>query len=352
MSPKGRSVSSRRSGHARLAEVADRAGVSLATASRTLNGSDRTVSEHYRSRVLAAAAQLGYRVNPHAQAMARGASNIVGLVVQDLADPYFSAIADGVMRQCEQRGLVTVLASTRRNPEREIEYVAALRAQRAWAVIVVGSRTTDREITERLADEIAGYAESGGRAACVSQNRLGTNTVLIQNRAGARDLAQQLAQLGHRRFAVLAGPVDLATARDRHAGFVDGLAQAGVPTNEVRVVHGAFSRDGGYVAARQLIDDRLGATCVFACSDVMAVGAMAAFRDNGMRVPEDISIAGFDDIKTLRDIVPRLTTVHLDLEELGERVAALALDSSPESRPQVLRTRGKVVLRDSTRRLS
>jgi LacI family transcriptional regulator len=284
--------------------------------------------------------------------MARGASNIVGLVVQDLADPYFSAIADGVMRQCGQRGLVTVLASTRRDPEREIEYVAALRAQRAWAVIVVGSRTNDREITERLADEIAGYAESGGRAACVSQNRLGTNTVLIQNRAGARDLAQQLAQLGHRRFAVLAGPVDLATARDRHAGFVDGLAQAGVPTDDVRVVHGAFSRDGGYAAAQQLIDDRLGATCVFACSDVMAVGAMAAFRDNGIRVPEDISVAGFDDIKTLRDIVPRLTTVHLDLEELGERVAALALDSSPQSRPQVLRARGKVVLRDSTRRLS
>jgi LacI family transcriptional regulator len=345
-------VSSPRSGHARLTEVADRAGVSLATASRALNGSDRTVSERYRRRVLAAAAELGYRANPHAQAMARGASNIVGLVVHDLADPYFSTIADGVMRQCEQRGLVTVLASTRRDPEREIEYVATMRAQRAWAVIIVGSRTNDREVTARLAKEVADYAESGGRAACISQNRLGTNTVLIQNRSGARDLAQELARLGHRRFAVLAGPPDLSTARDRHAGFVDGLAHAGVPAKEVRAVHGAFTRDGGYASAEQLIDDLRGATCVFACSDVMAVGAMAAFRDNGLRVPEDISIAGFDDIKPLRDIVPRLTTVHLDLEELGERVAILTLDGSPESRPQLLRVRGSVVLRDSTRRLS
>ena len=187
--------------------------------------------------------------------------------------------------------------------------------------------------------------------ACVSQHRLGTNTVVVENRAGARDLARELAQIGHRRFAVLAGPADLLTARDRHAGFVDGLARAGVPTTKVRVVHGAFTRDGGYAAAQQLIADGLGATCVFACNDVMAVGAMAAFRDHGLRVAEDVSIAGFDDIKTLRDLVPSLTTVHLELEELGEHVAALALDSRPEDSARLVRVRGRVVLRDSTRRL-
>jgi LacI family transcriptional regulator len=256
------------------------------------------------------------------------------------------------MRLGEQRGVVRVLASTRRNPEREIEYVAALRGQRARAVIIVGSRTHDREITARLAKEVAGYAESGGRVACISQNRLGTSTVLIQNRAGARDLGLELAQLGHRRFAVLAGPADLITARDRRAGFVDGLADAGVPTKGVRVIHGAFSRDGGYVSAQQLIDGGLGVTCVFACNDVMAVGAIAAFRDSGLRVPQDVSVAGFDDIKPLRDLVPQLTTVHLDLEDLGERAASLALDSTPEDRPQLVRVRGKVVLRDSTRRVS
>ena len=345
-------MSSPHSGPARLTEVAERAGVSLATASRVLNGSDRTVGDRLRGRVLAAAAQLGYRANPHAQAVARGASNIVGLVVHDLADPYFSTIADGVMRQCEQRGLVTVLASTRRDPEREIEYVAALRAQRARAMIIVGSRTSERELTARLAKEVAGYTESGGRMACVSQNSLRTNTVMVQNRAGARDLARELVRLGHRRFAVLAGPADLLTARDRRAGFVEGLVRAGVSPNEVPVVHGAFSRDGGYAAARQLVADGLDATCVFACNDVMAVGAMAAFRDQGLRIPEDVSIAGFDDIKTLRDLVPPLTTVHLDLEELGERAAALALDGAPEDPPQLVRVRGQVVLRDSTRRVA
>ena len=348
----GEAVSSQRNGPARLTEVAERAGVSLATASRVLNGSDRSVGERLRTRVLAAASQLGYRANPHAQAMARGASTIVGLVVHDLADPYFSGIADGVMRQCEQRGLVTVLASTRRDWEREIEYVAALHAQRAQAVIIVGSRTDDRELTARLAKVVACYAESGGRVACVSQDRLGTNTVVVQNRAGARDLARELARLGHRRFAVLAGPADLETGRDRHAGFVEGLAHAGVPTDAIGVSHSAFSRDGGYAAALRLVDDGLPATCVFACNDVMAVGAMAALRDRGLRVPEDVSVAGFDDIKPLRDLVPRLTTVHLDLEDLGERAATLALDGRPEDPPQLVSVRGQVLLRDSTRRLS
>ena len=185
--------------------------------------------------------------------------------------------------------------------------------------------------------------------ACVSQNLLGTNTVLVQNRAGARDLAHELTGLGHRRFAVLAGPVDLLTARDRLAGFLDGLAGAGIAPDAVRVVDGPFTRDGGYAAAEELIAGGLDVTCVFAANDVMAVGAMAALRDHGLRVPDDVSIAGFDDIETLRDLVPSLTTVHLPLAELGERAAALALDGAPGDPIRQARVRGHVVLRASTR---
>jgi LacI family transcriptional regulator, galactose operon repressor len=338
-----------RRGPVRLAEVAEQAGVSLATASRVLNGSHRSVGEPHRGRVLAAAGELGYRANAHAQAIARGASNVVGLVVHDISDPYFSAIADGVMRQCEQRGLVVVMASTRRDPERELDYVATLRAQRARAMIIVGSRTRDKELTARLAAEIAGFAEAGGQVACISQNRLGTHTVLVQNRAGARELARELAALGHRRVAVLAGPPELLTARDRHAGFVEGLRESGVPDAGIATITGPFTRDGGYAAATELVTDGLGVTCVFAVNDVMAVGAMAAFRDHGLSVPDDVSVAGFDDIRTLRDLVPPLTTVGLPLEEMGERAAALALDTEPGEKARTVRVRGEVVLRASTR---
>jgi LacI family transcriptional regulator len=271
--------------------------------------------------------------------------------VHDISDPYFSAIADGVMRQCEERGLVVVMASTRRDPERELDYVATLRAQRARAVIIVGSRTRSRELTARLAKELAGFTESGGRVACISQNRMGTHTVLVQNRAGARELARELAGLGHRRLAVLTGPPELLTARDRHAGFVEGLRESGLPDDAVRAVPGPFTRDGGYAAAAELVTAGLDVSCIFAVNDVMAVGAMAALRDHGLAIPQDVSVAGFDDIRTLRDLVPSLTTVGLPLEEMGERAAALALDTEPGERPRTVRVRGEVVLRDSTRRV-
>jgi LacI family transcriptional regulator len=332
----------------KLSDVAVRAGVSSATASRVLNGSERAVREPYRSKVLAAAAELGYTANAHAQAIARGTSNVLGLVVHDVADPYFSAIADGVMREAAARDVMVMLAVTRRDPERELEYVATLRAQRARAVILAGSRTTDAELVGRLGKELAAFTAAGGSAACISQATLGVHTVVPQNRDGARRLAVALHGLGHERFAVLAGPQELVVARDRLRGFRAGLTASGVAGDRVRVLTGSFTREGGYEAANALLADGLGATCVFAVNDVMAVGAMAAFRDAGLSVPGDVSVAGFDDIATLRDVTPRLTTVRLPLEEMGTHAARLALDPAADEAPTVMTVRGDVLLRQST----
>lgn len=342
----------RRPGPVLLSEVARHAGVSLATASRVLNGSERMVGEPLRGRVLVSAEELGYRANAHAQAIARGASNVVGLIVHDVGDPYFSTIASGIMDQAEDRGLVVLLAATKRDPARETEYVAMLRSQRARAVIIVGSRTTSRHQNERLAKEIEGFTANGGRGACISQNRLGTHTVLAQNRSGAKELARELYLLGHRRFAVLAGPQQLLTAKDRWQGFRDGLVRHGVPDEAIRIIHGPFTRDGGYACAAELAGAGIDATCVFAVNDVMAVGAMAAFRDAGLSVPKDVSVAGFDDIETLRDLSPSLTTVRLPLRDMGEMAARLALDNDVDATPQLIRVPGEVVLRESTRRLA
>ncbi|RKT56522.1 LacI family DNA-binding transcriptional regulator [Saccharothrix australiensis] len=328
-----------------LAEVAEHAGVSLATASRVLNGSTRQVGDELRDRVRGAADDLGYLPNASAQALARNSSVLVGLVVHDIADPYFSGIAAGVTRVAEQAGLVVALGTTGRDADREVHLVTALRAHRPRALVVAGSRTTDRHAVGRLAAELAAFADQGGRVACVSQARLGVDAVVPANRGGARALARELVGLGHRRFAVLAGPPDLVVARDRVAGFRAGLADAGVggPT----ALHCAFSRDGGYAAVADLLAARTGATCVFAVNDVMAAGAVAALRHRGVRVPEDVSVAGFDDIPTMRDLVPGLSTVRLPLEEMGERAARLVLDDACGP-PRTVRVAGEVVLRAST----
>ncbi len=334
-----------------LGDVARRAGVSLATASRVLNGSTRRVNEDLRVVVLKAAQELGYTPNLHAQAVARGTSSTVGLVMHDIADPYFSAIASGVMRVADERGLIVTLGTTSRNPNRELQYVAMMRAQRARAVILAGTRTSDKEQTERLAAEVTAFRRSGGRVACVSQHKLPADTVLPENRAGARELAVKLAELGHRRFGVLAGPRPLLTARDRLAGFKAGLAEKGVELTPAAVVEGPFTRDGGYQAARDLLARGLKLTCVFAVNDVMAVGAMAACRDEGVDVPRDLSIAGFDDIQTLRNLVPPLTTVRLPLEQMGVRAAELALEIDAPEKDRLVRVRGEVVIRESTRKV-
>jgi LacI family transcriptional regulator len=324
-----------------LEDVAKLAGVSLATASRVLNGSTRQVGAGLRSRVEQAADQLGYRTNFAAQTLAKGASNVIGLVVHDLTDPYFAALADGVMRATAGQGLLVMVGTTHRDPEQEIAYVATLHAQRVRAVLLAGSRVSDTVVTKRLREELKRYLASGGRAACIGQDLLGVDTVAPANREGAAALARSLAELGHTRFAVLAGPEHLVTARDRAEGFANALADLGLPAP--KLIHGPFDRDGGYAAARETGE----ATCVFAVNDVMAVGALASYRERGIRVPGEVSVAGFDDISTLRDHVPALTTVRLPLADMGARAFELALGDDGD--PRVESVAGQVVLRESVR---
>ncbi|AUS79623.1 LacI family transcriptional regulator [Actinoalloteichus sp. AHMU CJ021] len=331
-----------------LVEVAQHARVSLATASRVLNGSNRRVGEELRNRVVVAATELGYLVNASAQALARSASPVVGLLVHDIADPYFSSIAAGVSRVAEDRGLVVVLGVTGREAHRELSLLSTLRAHRARAVVLAGSRTTESLHTERLSTEMVAFMEQGGRVACISQDRLPVHTVVPANKDGARALASRLAELGHRRFGVLAGPADLVSAVDRTTGFLEGLANRDDPLPEPVLVHGAFTRDGGYQSTREMLARDSGITCLFAVNDVMATGAMAAIRDQGLRVPSDLSVAGFDDIPTLRDLVPSLSTVRLPLEQMGEQAARLAFGDQPIRGTRTVRTRAEVVLRQST----
>ncbi|WP_433519799.1 LacI family DNA-binding transcriptional regulator [Nonomuraea sp. CA-143628] len=322
------------------------AGVSLATASRVLNGTAR-VREDLRDRVEAAASELAYTPNAHAQALVRASNETVGVICHDVSDPYFSGIARGVMRAAAQRDLLVMLASTFRDSTREVAYVSMLRAQRARAILLIGSGFEDRGWERAMDVELRPYLNAGGRVAVVSRHRsLRVDTVLPENREGAAALARALLALGHRRFAILSGPPGLSTVVDRVGGFRDALAAAGVSVDQI--VEGPFSREGGYAGASALLDRGLDATCLFAATDVMAVGALAALRERGLRVPGDVSLAGFDDIPVVRDLTPPLTTVSLPLEEMGERVIALALRDGSRGRRRIERVPGTVILRAST----
>ena len=348
-----------------LQDVADRAGVSLTTASRVVNEGSRRVGPRLAERVNRAVAELGYTANLQARAVATGQSTMIGVVVHDIADPYFSSIAGGLIEAAAARHLLVCISSTSATEAAEREYVALMRAQRARAVILIGSRSDDARAREALRAEIAAFTRSGGRAVAVGQDLLGVDTILPENAAGAEALARAMVALGHRRFAVLAGPRGLLTARDRLDGFRAGLAAWSVPLEAARIVHGPFTRDGGYeamsavLAAAGPLPD-----CVFAVTDVMAMGALARLRAGGLQVPADIALAGFDDILTLRDVYPPLTTVRLPLKRMGEMAAGLVLAEAPaaasdmgvvasadmaaDQQPRVIPVPGEVILREST----
>ncbi|MEV6824993.1 LacI family DNA-binding transcriptional regulator [Amycolatopsis sp. NPDC051102] len=326
-----------------LLDVAREAGVSAATASRALNGSTRTVSAEKQALVLEAAKRLGYAPNLSAQATARGSTKTVALIVHDIADPYFSSIAAGIVEGAEAAGLTVTMAVTGRSPERELEIVSILRGHRPHAIVLAGSRIGDDQ--ETLAGELRAYQAAGGRVAVVSQPGLPCGTVTIDNRGGAQALADALVARGYRRFAVLRGPDVLHTSRDRADGFAAGLAHAGIEV--IDTVETDFTEDGGHAAMTALLggDD---IELVFAVNDVMAIGAMRALRDAGLVPGRDLAVAGFDDISAAIDVTPALTTVAVPTRAMGLRAIELALAGTGE--PELVRLPTNVVLRESTPR--
>ena len=323
---------------ATLADVAMAAGVSPATASRALNGVGRGAGPEVRERVRAAARRLDYSADARAQAMVRGTTNVVGLLVHDIADPYFAAIATGVMAAAERHGLLVIVFSATAGNDEEARHVAAIRGQRGRAVILAGSPAGAPD--PELRREVAAFRRGGGQVVSIGRRGVPMDTVLVENRAAASRLAQAMAGRGHRRFGVLAGPPGLATAADRARGFRDGLAKERL--GEPAVVTGAFTRDGGYRAMAELIARKVSVDCVFAVNDVMAVGALSACRDRGIGVP---AVAGFDDVDTLRDVAPRLSTVRLPLTRIGTVALDLVVSATRDAAPRVRRIKGEVVLR-------
>lgn len=335
-------------GSVTLSDVAREAGVSLATASRAINGSaNRTVRADLRDRVLAAAAKLRYTPDANAQAMARGRTTSLGLVVHDIADPYFSSIAAGVTRAADRAGLQVTLASTQHDPSREAGLVDLLKRQRARAIVIAGGRLDDPETTGELRDALADYRAVGGSAAVIGQPVLGVDAVVVANAQGAADLARALHERGYRSFAVLGGPDGHLTARERREAFVAALAELGVEVPAESVIASAFTHEGGEDAMRVLLRAGDLPEVVFAVNDVMALGALAAARDAGVEVPRDVALAGFDDISTLRDVVPPLTTVRIPLVDIGIAATELAL-AEPSDEPRLTHVPTQVVLRDST----
>ncbi|ADD40749.1 LacI family DNA-binding transcriptional regulator [Stackebrandtia nassauensis] len=326
-----------------LADVAKRAGVSVATASRVLNGSPHKVSAGLAAKVRAIADELRYAPNAQAQGLARSTSRVVALLLHDITDPYFGQIAQGVLAEAAERDVCVVIAETGIDPDNERDQLASLGSLRPRAAIMVGSRTTETDAEQRLSRALEDLRAIGTAVVNVGQPSLPGSCVHPLNREGAKELATHLAGLGHRRFALVTGPASLRVVAERREGFVDGLpVEAGV-----EIIDAPFSRDGGHDAGMRFAAMSNRASAVFVTSDVMASGFYAALRESGLSIPEDVSVAGFDDVPVAADLYPALTTVRLPLSGMGAQALRLALDGEEE---QTVTIEPELIPRASTAR--
>lgn len=331
---------SERARPSRLVDVAERAGVSIATASRSLTGTSG-VSPALAERVRAVAASMGYVPNAHARSLAGGQEASVGLVVGAIDDPYFAEIASGVIDAATEAGQLVQLSHAG-GPSELLAQVRSLRAYNVGAILLAGSGLDGTGLEDEVAEELAAFRSSGGRVAVIGRHSFTADAVLPPSRDGGRAVGEHLLALGHTRVAVVAGPAELTTVVDRLGGLLDVLGTAAVS-----VTHHAFGRAGGADGARRALDEHPEVTAIAALSDVLAIGVLAELRARGIRVPDQLSVTGFDDISVAADLAPALTTVRLDLARIGAEALGLTA-RAPGGEAQSVSTGYELVVRDST----
>ncbi|MET7324285.1 LacI family DNA-binding transcriptional regulator [Streptomyces sp. NPDC005549] len=339
-----------------LADVAARAQVSPATVSRVLNG-NYPVAASTRERVLKAVDELDYVLNGPASALAAATSDLVGILVNDIADPFFGIMAGAVQSEIGGPGgraggeRLAVVCNTGGTPERELTYLTLLQRQRAAAVVLTGGAMEDEAHQAAVAGKLRKLTEAGTRVVLCGRPPApdtGAIALTFDNRGGGRELTEHLIGLGHRRLGYIAGPEERTTTRHRLEGHRTALAAHGIEEDPRWTVHGRYDRQAGYEATLELLRRDPTLTAVVAANDTVALGACAALRDSGLRIPDDVSVAGFDDLPFSIDAVPALTTVRLPLAEAGARAGRVAMGREEAPAGGIAVVRGELMVRGSS----
>jgi len=322
-----------------LNDVARTAGVSVATASRVLGGSDHPVSPTTRTRVLQAAQQLGYYPNSVARALVTRQTKTLGVIVGDIVDPYFSAIVRGIEDRAREHGYLAIVCNSDRVPDIELNYVRVLRDYHVDGLIFAGGGLLDDGYRSHLDPLLVDLQRGGFVSVGIGQHRVVSARVDIDNARATEEMTEHLLSLGHRKIAYLIGPAGLATSLVRRDAFQACLRRHGLPLEEDLLIQGDFTLDGGFQATTHLLEQGSPVTAVFAANDQMAIGALLATQKRNLRVPADLTVVGFDDIAAARYVHPPLTTIHVPMYEMGVQAAEAIvrlLRGDTMDRPMVL----------------
>jgi LacI family transcriptional regulator len=326
-----------------MADVAARAGVSVATVSRALSGDPKRVSAPVLQRIIDAAEELEYIPNNLARNMRSGSSRILGLVISDIGNPFFTAVARGVEDVAQRHGYSLVLSNTDENPDREAASLGVMAAERAAGVII--ATTNENGTALRRAQDMG--------MAIVAIDRhivdLPTDSVVVDNESAAHEAVTHLVRLGHRRIAIVGGP-EADTARERLRGYERALREARIHLAPELVRSGDFRETAGLTVTRALLDLAEPPTAIFAVNNLTTIGVLAALRERGVAVPADVSVVGFDDIPTAELLHPPLTVVQQPTYRVGARAADLLIRRlrEPEAAVKEVVLSARLIVRGST----
>lgn len=304
-----------------IRDVARKAGVSVGTVSRVVNGHP-SVTEAKKRAVQEVIAELSFQPDAAAQSLRRGTNRTLGVIIPDLRNPFFADLMQRIELRAKERGYSVLFASSDEQADSEAELITNLARRKVVGVVVVPSNH---------AKAIAN--PDGVRLVVVDRRVAGHPFVGADHRAGARMATEHLVSLGHQRIACISGPENSFVARERLAGFMDvmavRLAEAGLdPTSWI--VSAPFNYEGGLAAAKTLLaEDGPNPTAVFACSDQQAIGVLRAAFDRRIAIPDDLSVVGFDGILISDLVVPRLTTAAQPVASIANCATDLLIDGEP-----------------------
>ena len=326
-----------------LAMVAEAAGVSPSTVSRILTGNAR-VSDDKRKSVEEAIARLHYEPNVLARGLAQGRTLSIGVLTQDINSPFYGQAHRGIEDALGGTGIVPLFVSGHWNVQDEAERMTHLLGRRVDGIIVLTGRLTDEQIrdyAQRVPIVVTGRTLKGHNIA----------SMRVDDFKGAYRATHHLVELGHRRIAHIAGPQDHADSVERLKGYRKALEEAGIAFDAKLVCYADFHEPSGVLAINQLLEARQSFTAVFASNDQTAYGARLALYQHNIRVPEDVSLIGFDDLPGSRYVIPPLSTIHQPVYELGQAAARVLLKLIEGGKSRVTLPDPQLVARDSTRRL-
>lgn len=326
-----------------IKDVARTAGVSIATVSRILNGS-AGVSEELAARVNAAVDMLEYRPNAVARALKERKSRSIGLVIPDIENPFFPSLVRGAEDAARQQGYAVILCNTDGNAVEEDRYIQFLFSKQVDGILFIGGIESQGNL-EMLADLPVPVVTLDRRAATGK-----LSAVVYDNYQGAILAVEHLIKTGRKKIAFISGPLKSSSSIDRRRGFTDTLAKFSLPVNEKLTFVGNYSFDSGYQAAKELIEKKESFDAIFAANDMMAIGAIEALLEASIRVPEDVAIVGFDDIRLAFWHKPSLTTVRQPAYEMGQAAVAMLIKQMSSISAEVLEHKflPELIVRKST----